>query len=97
MKDFSIVFSPFSLEDAEQAVAYYEEQQAGLGKKFALNLQLILNAIKRNPYYTSIRYEDIRCAGIKRFPFLVHYHINEESFQVTIIAVYSTHQEPLGE
>lgn len=95
MKTFTVIFSPVAIDDAEQAVDYYEEKQTGLGKRFAAQLQLTLNTIKRNPFFASIRYDDIRCAGIKKFPYLVHYHINEEELLVTIIAVYSTYREPL--
>ncbi len=96
MKNFTIIFSPLALEDIEQATAYYEDVQTGLGKRFAAQLQLTLNAIKRNPFFASIRYDDIRCAQVKKFPYMVHYHIFEKELFITIIAVYSTHREPFG-
>lgn len=96
MKSFTVIFSPLAIEDAEQAFDYYEEKQTGLGSRFAAQLQLTLNAIKRNPFFAAIRYDDIRCARIKKFPYLIHYHINEDELLVTIIAVYSTYREPLG-
>lgn len=96
MKDFVVVFSPIAIDDADEAVAYYENVQAGLGKRFAVQLQISLNSIKRNPFFASVRYDGIRCAGIKKFPFLVHYHIDEKQQLVIILAVYSTYREPLG-
>jgi len=45
--------------------------------------------------FATVRYDDIRCAGIKKFPYLVHYHINEDEQLVTILSVYSTYKEPL--
>jgi hypothetical protein len=96
VKDFPISFSPLAIEDTEQAFHYYEQQQSGLGKQFTAQLQLSLNAIKRNPFFASVRYDDIRCARVKKFPYLVHYHIDEAGALVTIIAVYSTHREPFG-
>lgn len=94
MKNFTIIFSPVAMDDVEQAVDYYEEKQSNLGKRFAAHLQLTLNTIKRNPFFATLRYEDIRCAGIKKFPYCVHYNINEDELLVTIIAVYSTYREP---
>jgi len=44
--------------------------QPGLGKRFASQLLLTLNAIKRNPFFASVRYDDIRCAQVKKFPYL---------------------------
>lgn len=95
MKQFRFVFSPMSLSDIEEAKNYYEETQAGLGKKFIVQLQLAISALKRNPFLASVRYDDIRCVQLKKFPYLIHYHIDEEQFIVRIIAVYSTHREPL--
>lgn len=96
MKRFTVIFSPVAIDDVEQTVFYYEEQQPGLGKRFATQVQLSFNAVKRNPFFDSVRYNNIRCAAIKKFPYLVHYHINEDGLLVTIIAVYSTYKQPLG-
>ena len=78
MKNFAVTFSPVAIDDIEQAAAYYEDVQPGLGKRFASQLLLTLNAIKRNPFFASVRYDDIRCAQVKKFPYLVHYHIFEK-------------------
>jgi len=94
MKSFTVTFSPFAIDDVEQIVNYYEKQQPGLGKRFAIQLQLTLNAVNRNPFFASVRYDDIRCAAIKKFPYLLHYHINGDELLVTIIAVYSSYKEP---
>lgn len=71
-----------------------KKKQTGLGERFARQLQSTLNTIQRNPFFASIRYDDIRCAAIKKFPYLVHYHIDEEELVVTIIAIYSSYKEP---
>ncbi len=94
MKNFAVTFSPVAIDDIEQAAAYYEDMQPGLGKRFASQLLLTLNAIKRNPFFASVRYDDIRCAQVKKFPYLVHYHIFEKGLLVIVMAVYSTHLEP---
>lgn len=95
MKSYAIIFSPVTFDDVEKTVTYYEEKQEGLGKRFATHLQLTLNIIKSNPFFATVRYDDIRCVLIKKFPYLVHYHIDEEEQIVTILAVYSTYKEPL--
>ncbi|HRN58350.1 MAG TPA: type II toxin-antitoxin system RelE/ParE family toxin [Agriterribacter sp.] len=94
MKNFAVTFSPFALDDIEQVVDYYNQLQPGLSKRFTQLLQQSLTAIKRNPFFTSVRYGNIRCAQVKKFPYLVHYHIDEKQGVVTIVAVYSTHKEP---
>ncbi len=67
MKNFAVTFSPVAIDDIEQAAAYYEDMQPGLGKRFASQLLLTLNAIKRNPFFASVRYDYIRCAQVRNF------------------------------
>lgn len=62
MKKYQVIFSPLALNDIEQAVGYYNEQQHGVGKRFAVQIQVTLNAIKKNPFFASVRYDDVRCA-----------------------------------
>ncbi len=55
MKHFKVIFSPNALTDIEKATDYYNEQKAGLGKRFAQQVQSTLKTIKGNPYFSSIR------------------------------------------
>ncbi len=96
MKNFIVTFSPVALDDVEETKAYYEKIQTGLGKRFSTQLQATLNTIRQNPFFASIRYDDIRCARVKKFPYLVHYCVVEKEMLVIIIAVYSTYREPFG-
>jgi toxin ParE1/3/4 len=97
MKKYKVIYSPHALTDLEDAVDYYNQQQKGLGKRFAGQVQLALASIKKNPHFASFRYEDVRCAQVPKFPYLVHYTIDEATRTVLIAAIYSTRQEPLGE
>src|SRR5215475_8303538 len=97
MKKYKVIFSPHALTDLEDAVHYYNLQQKGLGKRFASQVQLALKSIKNNPHFASFRYDDVRCAQVPRFPYLVHYTIDKDTRTVLIAAVYSTRQQPFWE
>lgn len=43
MKRVTVIFSSSAIDDVEQAVAYYEEKQTDLGKRFAAQVQLDLS------------------------------------------------------
>jgi hypothetical protein len=90
---YSFNFDPSFFEDAYEAVLHYERISSNLGMRFNEELQTTLEAIKRNPLFASVRYKDIRCAQLAKFPYLVHYHINTDTALVTIVAVYSTWQQ----
>jgi toxin ParE1/3/4 len=94
MKEYIVNFSPMALDDIRQAIAYYEDLQKGLGAKFNERLLATLTAIRRNALFASVRYDDIRCAQIKKFPYMVHYHVNNEK-EVTVVSVYSSYKQPL--
>jgi hypothetical protein len=95
VKKYKIIFSENALLDIEEAVIYYNEQQKNLGKKFASEVQSTLKYIKTNPFYVSVRYDDIRCAVVDIFPFLVHYKIEADINTVKILSVYHTNKNPL--
>src|SRR5215216_5189768 len=97
MKKYQVIFSPLAINDIEQAVEYYNEQQHGLGKRFAAQVHVTLTAIKKNPFFASERYDGVRCAQVKKVPFLVDYSIDEDRSIVTIASVYSTYKEPFWE
>jgi hypothetical protein len=46
---YSLVIDPKAIQDIQQAIDYYDEQQTGLGKRFesALNKRLI--TLEKNP------------------------------------------------
>jgi hypothetical protein len=70
MDSFEVAFSPMALDDINATVNYYEGLKQGLGDRFSKQLQATLNAIKRNAYFAAVRYDDIRAARIKKFPYL---------------------------
>ncbi len=94
MKKYTLVYFPGSLQDIEDAVDYYNQQQGGLGNRFILDVEKTIASIKRNPFFASVKYDRVRCAGLRKFPFSVHYIIDEENFCVIITAVFNTWREP---
>ena len=94
MKKYKIVFSPKALNDIEEAVDYYNELSPGLGNRFLTDFNLIYKAIHLNPLFASVKYDDVRCAGLKKFPFSVHYTASKINRMVTIIAVFNTWKKP---
>ena len=94
MKKYKIVFSPKAITDIEEAISYYNQQLLGLGNKFISELKVIYKAIDRNPFFAALKYDNVRCAVLKKFPFAVHFTIDEERRIVTIAAVFNTWKEP---
>ncbi len=75
MKKYKIVFSSLALSDIDEAVEYYNKQSLGLGNKFLDDFASVLKSINLNPGFASVKYDEIRCAAFKKFPFLYTTHL----------------------
>lgn len=90
---YSIKIEPAAFNDIQQAIDYYNEQQAGLGKRFYHTILDSFDTIKLNPFY-EIRYDEMRCYYTKPFPFLIHFVVDEQKSSIIVIAVIHTSLNP---
>lgn len=86
---YTIFIDPRAIQDIQEAINYYDNQQAGLGKKFERELNKYFVALEKNPFF-SVRYDLVRCLPLKKFPYMVHFTIVEEKQFVKIHAVFHT-------
>ena len=94
MKKFRIKIDKQAIEDIESIAEWYNLQQASLGNRFKNAIIIQINKLNNKPHSYSIRYCEIRCMIVKKFPYMVHFHINEETENVEILAIISTHRNP---
>jgi mRNA-degrading endonuclease RelE of RelBE toxin-antitoxin system len=74
-------------EDVIAAKTWYQEQQNGLNEKFELSLkETIANILKMASAY-SVRYKNVRIAHTKKFPYNIHFYIDEEKKQIVITGI----------
>jgi plasmid stabilization system protein ParE len=94
MKKYKLKIEPEALADIQEITDWYNEQQAGLGKRFQDTAIKQINSLSKDPQIYAIRYKEIRCVIIKKFPYLVHFFINNNNNTVEILAVISTDRNP---
>ena len=90
---FDIVFEKRAEFDIQQAVDYYDTQQIGLGEKFWLSVSKHISSISKNPFF-QIRYSNVRCLPVKKFPFMIHFLVDEKRKIAYIISIFHTSQSP---
>ena len=90
---FKIKIEPEAIEDIQLAIRWYNKQQTGLGKKFFTELKKHFNLLKINPFY-QIRYDDVHCLPLNKFPFMIHFTINQTKKLVIVRAIFNTSRNP---
>lgn len=91
--DFTIRIEPEAGEDIQEGIDWYNEQQTGLGKEFHAAVKAHFQKLRTNPFY-QIRYENVHCLPLKKYPYMIHFTINEESKVVAVHAVLNTARDP---
>jgi plasmid stabilization system protein ParE len=94
MRAFKLSFTPAATAHIIQIAAWYNEQSKGLGTRFKNNLKAQLAEIKKNPFTRSFRYDTVRFAVVKKFPYAAHYTVDEDNGVVVIHAVFGFKENP---
>jgi toxin ParE1/3/4 len=89
---YAIVLDPRAIRDVQDAIDYYDDEQVGLGQKFEKALNRHLIALEKNPFFQN-RYSNVHCLPLKKFPYMVHFTIDEKQQIVTVRAVFHTAQD----
>lgn len=87
-----IQFTKEALFDIEEITLWYEDQREGLSLDFELCLEVGINEIQRTPSAFQKRYKQVKIIFINRFPFGIHYVVNNEI--ITIVGVFHTSRSP---
>jgi toxin ParE1/3/4 len=90
---YSVVLDPRAIDDIQKAIDYYEGQRPGLGRKFEEKLHTTFSTLERNPNF-QVRFDDVRCLPVPRYPFMIHFTINEPLQKVVVWAVFHTSINP---
>ncbi len=91
---YKVKIEPDALADIRAITDWYNEAQTMLGKRFQDTAIKQINSLGKNPQIYAIRYKEIRCMLVKKFPYMVHFYINQVSNSVEVLAVISTYRNP---
>ena len=94
MKKYKVKIVPEALSDIHDITKWYNEAQAKLGKRFLDTTIAKINRLSKDPQIFAIRYQEIRCMQVPKFPYMIHFYINEKTNIVEVLAVISTNRNP---
>ena len=75
---YSLQIDEEALLDIQLATDCYNEQLPGLGTRFQKQVKVQISGLRKNPNVYAIRYENVRCFVVKKFPFMVHFTLNSD-------------------
>jgi mRNA-degrading endonuclease RelE of RelBE toxin-antitoxin system len=94
MNTFKLQIDEEALQDIQDATDWYNEQLEGLGTRFQKQVKTQINSLEKNAAFHAVRYKKVRCMLIKKFPFMVHYSLDETLSLVEVFAVIHTRRNP---
>lgn len=80
--------------ELEEAVEWYSNKSTPLAKRFLDNTLDCLVSLQTSPKRFAFRYDFIRIAIIKRFPFAIHYLVLDDLEMVLVLAILHTSKNP---
>ena len=92
---YTIIIDERALIEIENAIEYYDFKKDGLGSEFLAEITELVSFLRLFPRFR-IRYDLIRCAQVRRFPFMLHYTLDELNSRVIIHAALHTSREPIN-
>ncbi len=94
MKKYKVKIDQDALSDIQEITNWYNNQQKGLGTRFQNTAVKQINTLSKYVHSHAVRYQEFRCMVIKKFPYMVHYYINEENSLVEVFAIIGTSRDP---
>ena len=91
---YKIKIDEDALLNIQDATDWYNLQTQGLGTRFQKQVIKQINALKENPKVCAIRYADVRCLVVKKFPFMIHFTIDSNNNIVEVYAIIHTSMNP---
>ena len=92
---YTILVTPAAAEDIAAAVDHYNAIATDLGYRFVELVEDYFGRISELPTASEVRYRNVRCKPMKRFPFLIMFTIDNEAHAVNVLRIFNTYQEPL--
>jgi plasmid stabilization system protein ParE len=89
---FSVVFRRLAKREFDDAVSWYEDRREGLGREFSVAVERLLEKIALSPnQFASLR-GNLRRAVLKRFPYSIHFVVEDN--RILVLAIFHARRDP---
>ena len=84
---YQVIITRQAQQDVLRIIGYYNQQQQGLGKKFATELQKKFRQLRNAPYASSVVHGNKIFPSLKKFPFYIGISVDAQLKVITIWAI----------
>lgn len=88
----ALVFLPEARAEFDHGADWYEDRQTGLGVRFTLAVNAVLELVAKNPKMHAVVLDDARKAVVRGFPYCVYYR--DDGGAVVVLSVFHTSRDP---
>ncbi len=92
--NFRVVHEAEASIEFREAVARYEAESEGLGIRFVLEVNQVINAISSHPFFFSKAGRKGRKAQVINWPYTLYFVVNENHNEIKVIAVWHGTRNP---
>ena len=89
---YELRISEAAENDIREAFLWYEMQKENLGIEFENHIVKTIDIVHQKPEIIQIRYNQIRVAFLKKFPYAIHFTLYNNL--ILIVAVFHTSRDP---
>jgi hypothetical protein len=93
MRKFQVVILEKAFQEIENAKDYYDNNQINLGTSFTKEVFSILEILETNPLLFPVKFNNIREAVIKKFPFVIIFEILSND-DVVVLSIFHFRRNP---
>lgn len=92
--NYKVNLFPEALLDIQEIIDWYNRAERGLGKKFYQSLKSKIKTISTSPLNFQISFKESRSASIDKFPYQIHFKVEELARVVIIYAITHMSRNP---
>ena len=93
MSEFKVKINAAAKIDIQDGIKWYNSKLPGLGISFHQEVKKTIDSIRLIKFF-QVRYGEVRCVPVRRFPFMIHFTVDEAKRLISIRAVFHTGMDP---
>ncbi|MDB5149371.1 MAG: hypothetical protein JWQ57_3391 [Mucilaginibacter sp.] len=94
MKTYRVTISATALSDIHDITNWYNKRLPKLGARFQKIVKQQIGTLRINAESYNTRYNQVQCMPVRKFPYLIHFMIDDTNQIVEVFAIIHTSRSP---